>query len=57
MAELTRCDRKRKKGSEEHRQKINALSDRLERTVVGGVKLQAFGAILVAYGAALSVYL
>jgi hypothetical protein len=45
------------KSSEEHRQRIDVLSDRLERTVVGGVKLQAFGAILVAYGAVLSVYL
>jgi hypothetical protein len=44
------------KNSEKHRQGIKTLADRLERTVVGGIKLQALGVLLVVYGAFISVF-
>ncbi len=36
-------------------EKINALSDRVEKATVGGFKLQAFGVLLAIYGAVTSV--
>lgn len=55
-ARINQVQTEARQSSESHRQGIKELSGKLERTFVGGIKMQTFGVMLAVYGAILGAF-